>query len=101
MTGLTTIITAATAASNSSMFTVLENQPVSLIAWGFSGTSDDALVDLQVTYDGTTFVDVYKDGSKVQLKSTHNMITVYGPGMFRVEKALTTGSVGVALCQVR
>ena len=54
--------------------------------------------DVQVSHDdGTTWQDVWQEGSQVRLHSKNNMVSVYGPGLFRVNKEATTPAVGVYL----
>jgi len=88
-----TLIVAATGAGTA-VINVSSSNPATLVGWGFSTDT----VDLQVSYDnGTTFVDIYKDGTQVQLSDTNNPVTVYGPGIFKINKGVTTGTVGVAI----
>jgi len=94
--GNTTIITATTDAIASAAFLVMDSHPVTLVAWGLSGTTDDTDLAVQITYDGTNFVNCFKDGSQVLITSVNNPITVYGPGVFRINKGATSGTVGVA-----
>jgi hypothetical protein len=91
-----TLITAAKTAATSTKFDVRpEDAPVVVTSWGFSGT--DA-IDVQFSYDGgTTFVDMYEDGVQTQLSATNNIEAFYAPGIYRLNKGVTTGTVGAAL----
>ena len=88
------LITAATAAANSDKQRISSNNPMTFNGFGFSGSD---VVDIQFSHDdGTTWVDCYREGSKIQLSATNNQVTVYGPGVFRASKGTTTGTVGVS-----
>lgn len=94
-----TILTAQTAAVNSSAFTVGSTShwkvgDVAVIGFGFS--TDTA--DVQVSYDsGTTWVDLKIGGTQIQMADAKNYWTPTGPGMYRIEKGITTGTVGFVL----
>jgi hypothetical protein len=52
---------------------------------------------LQISYDGgTNFHDMYLEGNLVQLCSTANTVTIYGPGVYRVVKPVTLNAVTVS-----
>ena len=54
--------------------------------------------DIQFSHDvGTTWTDLFQDGSQVRLTATNNMVTVYGPGLFRVDKEATAGATSIHL----
>lgn len=85
--------TAATTAG-SHVFDV-GGETVTIIGYGFSGT--DA-ISVQITYDGTNYVDCYRNGVAVTVTSTNNPVSVYGPGKFKLNKGSTTGTVGASIC---
>jgi hypothetical protein len=93
-----TLISPATAASQSPSSTITEAHPCTIVIYAESGLSASEYVDLQVTHDnGTTWQDVYQAGSQLRLLSTNNIMTIVSPGMFRVDKDLTTNATGVYL----
>lgn len=54
-------------------------------------------IDIEISPDrGSTFSDLYQDGLQTQLSTTNNAVTVYGPGIFRVAKGITSAACGVA-----
>lgn len=70
--------------------------PTTFFASGFSG--DDS-VSIQFSIDdGDNWIDMKIDGESVTLNSTDNAKTIYGPGLYRLSKGVTTGSVGVVMC---
>ena len=69
---------------------VNSRNPVTVMAQGLAEAST---VDLQVSYNGTNFMDCYRDGTKVSLTATNNIMTIYGPGIFRFNKGITVGAV--------
>lgn len=92
-----TAFAAATDAA-SYAFKVFANNPMTIIGHGFAGSGDT--IDVQISYDdGSTYVDCYRDGTQVQLTDTNNPVTVYGPGLFKVNKGATTDTIGCVLCQ--
>ncbi len=61
-----------------------------------NGLEADEYGDIQISHDGgTTFQDLYVDGSQIRLNSTNVAQTVYGPGIFRVAKGVTTEVAGI------
>ena len=88
------VITAKTAAETHD-FDVAADNPVTVSASGFSGDT----VDIQYSADaGGSFANAYDSaGTQIQLSVTRPQITVYGPGVFRINKGITTGSVLVSL----
>lgn len=95
----TSLITAQTAAKDSDQITVGGLSPykvgeVAIVGWGFS--TDTA--DIQISYNGgTNFIDLYIGGTQIQMSDTKNYYLLPGPGVYRVQKGITTGTVGFAL----
>lgn len=95
----TTILTAATAASASEKFIVgqashLKPDNCAVIGFGFSTDS----VPVQISYDsGTTWVDLKINGTAIVLADAKNYWTPTGPGVYRINKGITTGTVGFVL----
>lgn len=88
------IITETTAAANSKPISVSAGDLVTLALTGTYGGAEYA--DIQYTDDGgSTWFDLYQDGSQVRLSTTSNMKTIYGPGIFRVAKDATASAAGV------
>lgn len=92
-----TILTATTSATQSSAFRIHANQvPVSVHVDGGIASNENA--DLQKSHDqGTTWVDVYQDGSQTRLTSTNNIVAINSPGYYRVDKEATASATGVYL----
>lgn len=62
----------------------------------------DALVDsetitVQQTHDGSTWQNMTLNGVSQQITATHTLITLTGPGKFRVIKSVTASPVSVNL----
>ncbi len=81
----------ATAATSSDTFTV-DQETVGVIVVGLTGSET---CTLQIQYDDTNFVDVYIDGTLSQLTATNNIFTVYGPGLYRLNKSASTANVSI------
>lgn len=95
-----TDLAAITAAGQSTTFLVAENRMVTLIFYAASGLSASEYGDIQISQDtGTTWQDLYASGSQVRMNSTNNAITIYGPGIFRVDKEVTTNATAVFRCR--
>lgn len=52
-------------------------------------------VDVQIKIGDGTFVDVYQNDAQVQITSTNNAITIYGPGIYGFSKSSTASAVGL------
>ena len=91
--GYSEIIAKQTAAANSGPFIVNENMPVTLVATGLT-TGDE--VTIEISYDGILWESSVVDSVADALSEDNNPKTIYGPGMFRAVKAITSGTVGVA-----
>lgn len=62
------------------------------------GLQSGDTINVQITHDGgTTWENMFQDGSQVQLTSTNNVMTLYGPLTYRVSKGVTTGEAGCYL----
>ena len=73
--------------------------PVTVVATGLAGTD---VVNIQISSDdGQTYSDLWSKGTQVQLTSTNNARTLYGPGHYRVSKPITTGAVTVGVSSIR
>lgn len=65
--------------------------PITFIGVGITGSDT---ITLQVSHDGgTTFNNVYYDGSLMQLTATNTLLTVYGPGIYRGTKSGGAGEM--------
>lgn len=70
-----------------------EQRPISISAPGMAGAEN---ADVQFSQDGgTTWNDLFEDGVQIRLTATNNMITIFGPGVFRIDKEATAAAVGV------
>lgn len=88
-----TLLAATTGGGDSAELAVRNGHNATLIASNLAGAETG---DIQISYDGgTSWIDVYADGSQQQLTATNNTTTVYGPGVFRVQLSATAGSCGV------
>ena len=87
------LISPATAASNSPGITIT-SQPVTFAASGLAGVE---VINIQYSVDGTNWYNHVQDNTTVQLSVSNTLVTVYGPGMFRASKPITSASVGVYL----
>ena len=52
-------------------------------------------VKVQITHNGTIWQDLYLNGVLQELLPRHSMLTILGPGLFRVIKSATAQLVGV------
>lgn len=84
------LIAATTAAAQSSGFTTIRTRTV--MARGLAGAET---VTLQQSDDGTNWYDVILDGVTQELSVTHTLLTIIGPGHFRMDKSATVASVSV------
>ena len=88
-----TLILAVTGAVNSANIPVTDS-PVTLSVTGTQTAAE--YFDVAMSTDGgTTFSDLYQDGSQVRMGSTNSAVTIYGPGIYRVEKEATTNACGL------
>lgn len=88
-----TLLPAATGASNSQSIVVTDG-PVTLTVTG-TQTASEYFDVAHSTDGGETFTDLYQDGSQVRMSSTNSSVTIYGPGIYRVEKEATTNACGL------
>lgn len=92
------LLAPVTAAGDSDQFSNLERGESTIIMFSASGLTAGEYGDVQISHDrGATWSDLYKDGTQVRLSSVNNAVTVYGPGVFRVQKEATTNTVGIWL----
>lgn len=90
------LLAATTSAGQSDPLKLRPGQHATLILYAASGLSPSQYGDVQISHDGgTTWQDLYIDGSQVRLNSTNVAATIYGPGVFRVDKEATTNATGV------
>ena len=88
------ILTATTSAANTKIITVSQNEVVTIQVTGIQVAAE--YIDFAVSTDGgSTFADLYQDGTQIRLSSTNTTRTVVGPLMFRLEKEATTNAVGL------
>jgi len=90
------ILTATTGTGNSSTLEVVEGREMTLILFATSGLTAGENADVQISHDGgTTWQDLYVDGAQVRMHSTNVAVTIYGPGVFRVQKETSTNAAGI------
>ena len=58
---------------------------------------DDESVTLEQSRDGTNWQEIKLNGVVQIIDSSHNQITISGPGLFRVVKSVTVAAVGVTI----
>ena len=96
----TEILAAVAAAGTSSSFIVTNNGKKTIIIAAASGHTAAEYSDVQISNDGgTTFADLYQDGTQVRLHITNTAVRVEGPGTFRVAKEATSNATGVFLSE--
>lgn len=52
-------------------------------------------IKIQYTHDGTVWQDLYLNGVLQEITEMHSLITLVGPGKFRVVKSITANAVSV------
>lgn len=96
------ILAAQTASGTSTAFNVFHGASVTIIIAAASGHTASEFSDVQISHDGgTTFADLYENGSQVRLHITNTAVTVYGPGRFRVVKDTTSNATSISLSTLR
>lgn len=88
-----TIISARTGAVATKTPVQYNEVPVSLFAT-LLGTGEEITIWFSED-DGTTWEELYLDGSQVLLTETNKAVTLYGPLVLAVTKPSTTAAVGV------
>lgn len=94
---MVTLITAATGAATKQFVLTIDDLPANVVATGLAAGESVAL-DVSVD-SGANFVTAYQGGSAVTLTSTDNTKSVNAPGVFRANKGITAGAVGVYLAK--
>lgn len=90
---MSVLIADTTSAAKSGIFSVSAGDNVSIAVSGTIATNE--FIDVQYTDDGgTTWHDLFQDGSQVRLTDTNNMATIYGPGIFKLDKGATASAAG-------
>jgi len=96
----TEILAAVAAAGTSSSFIVTNNGKKTIIIAAASGHTAAEYSDVQISNDGgTTFADLYQDGTQVRLHSTNTAVRVEGPGIFRVDKETTSNATSISVSE--
>ena len=86
------LIPATTSLAFCSPFNVLGSATLTCSALG-SGEG----VQLQYSNDGTDFQTLYLNGVLQELTTEHSILTITGPGKYRVLKSVTASAVSVYL----
>lgn len=86
------ILAATTSAVASDAFRIVNEATITSTALGSGETGD-----IQITHDGSTWQDLFREGSQQQLTDTNNAVTVVGPGKFRVNKSATASATSINL----
>lgn len=92
------IIDGQTALTASENFFVKSKYPITIIFDAPAGIGGTEYADLQISYDnGTTWVDVFMNGTQVRLGDTNNVFTLSMPGNFRINKQITVNPASVII----
>lgn len=98
------VLAATTSAETSISFSCDGINPVTVIMHAAAGLTNGAEYgDLQISHDGgVTFQDLFEDdgtGTGVQRRLHGGVVTmtIYGPGVFRVDKEVTSNAAGISL----
>ena len=67
--------------------------PNTICASGIFGTDEGAKI--QFTHNGSVWQDHYLNGVLQEIDSKHTMITILGPGLFRVIKSATASPISI------
>ena len=90
------LLAAAAGAGQSDSVRVPDREKATLIMYAALGLTAAEYGDIQISHDGgTTFQDLFVDGSQIRLSNVNIAATVYGPGIFRVDKEATTNATGI------
>jgi hypothetical protein len=88
-----TLLSATTSATASREVVVPDSaNPVHFTCPGIAGSETG---DLQKQQASGTFTDYWEDGTQQQITATNSGLTVYGPGVYRINKSATAASVPV------
>ena len=92
-----TLLADKTGADQTILFSLKSEQTATIIMYTSTWVAGE-YGDVQISHDsGTTWQDLYYEGSQVRLHSTNRAVTVYGAGIFRVDKEATTNATGIYL----
>jgi len=86
------LIAPATAADTQAGITVLgENIPCTFIASGLAGAET---INIQIETTPGNYINMFSEGSQLELTATNNVLTVFGPGEYQLVKGITAGAAG-------
>lgn len=85
------ILSARTAQGTSDKFDT--NGPNTICGSGIFGDGEGAKI--QFTHNGSVWQDHYLNGVLQEIDSRHTMITILGPGLFRVIKSATAQAISI------
>ena len=86
------LIAPQTGGAQSAKIVVRSRSPKAIYAVGLAGAET---ASVQFTHDGTNWTNYYSKDEQVQLTATNNAIKLEGPGVFRINKGVTVGNVGI------
>ena len=75
--------------------TMRKSIPVTLFLIG--NVAADKAVTVEYNSEGTTWVQCKVGGISLQLDADTNVLSLYGPGSYRVSRAADAGTVGVLI----
>lgn len=96
----TTLILAPIAdAAASTKFQVNPGRPVTVISHAALGLVAAQHADIQVSHDGVLWQDLFVGTVQQRLNTTNTQIALDAPGIYRVNKGVTTNPVGISIHQ--
>ena len=92
------ILLDATTRTDTELFAAQAKSETLPCTFQITGAGAAETIDIQRSSDGgTTWEDVYVDGTQQQLSDTNTDVSIYGPGTYRALKAgITTSEVWVS-----
>lgn len=90
------LLAPTTIATASSSVHINANNNLTIVMYAASGLTAGEYGDLQISHDdGVTWQDVWQDTAQVRMTNNNNVLTIVGPGTYRIDKELTTNATGI------
>jgi len=93
------ILAPATGAAASSLFVVDADTRTTVIIEGTHVATEHS--DLQICITDTNCDDVFQSAAQVRMNDGNTVITITGPGKYRIDKDVTTNAIGVYISDKR